>query len=278
MDRVALLFHHDMDAHRLVQIDAVVVDEALGLEAAVDPFGDGASHLHFGKLEQPLEAGERIRLAELGDQLAHALLAEPARADLAADVAEHELRRAAVGGDDLLDLDAALAAAVIAHGGKMQAFVEGLARLARARAGHGAADIALVRDRAAEADQLALDEDRRDHRHVGRVRTAALVGVIDQIGVAVFDVAAIGLDHRAAAGGERAHVQRQHDMLRDHVAARVHDGAGGILGFAHDGREAGAEQRVLHLLHDAGERRLHDLDVDRAELRLSVRRHHAAPR
>ena len=157
-------------------------------------------------------------LPNLRDQLAHALLAEAAGADLTADVAEHELGRAAVGGDDLLDLDAALAAAVIAHGGQMQAFVEGLARLARARAGHRPADVALVRDRAAEADQLALDEDRRDHRHVGRVRAAAFVGMIDQIGVAVFDVALVAFDHRATAGGERAHVERQHDMLRDHVA------------------------------------------------------------
>jgi hypothetical protein len=131
------------------------------------------------------------------------------------------------------------------------------------------------RDRAAEADQLALDEDRRDHRHVGRVRAAAFVRVVDQIRVAVLDVAAIGVDHRAAAGGKRAHMERQHDMLCDHIALRVHDGAGGILGFAHDGREAGAEERVLHLLHDAGERGFHDLDIDRTELRLTVRRHHA---
>ena len=192
MDRLALLLHHDMDAHRLVEIDAVVIDETLGFEAPVDPFGDGAFHLQFGEFEQPRETGKRIFLAELGDQLAHALFAETTGADLAADVAEHQFRRAAVGGDDVLDLDAALAAAVIAHGGKVQAFVEGLARLARAGAGHRAADVALVRDGAAEADQLALDEDRRDHRHIGRVRAAALVGMIDEVGVAVLDVVLVG--------------------------------------------------------------------------------------
>jgi hypothetical protein len=130
-----------------------------------------------------------------------------------------------------------------------------------------------VRDRTAEADQLAVDEDRRDHRHVRRVRTAAFVRVIDQIGVAVGDVVFVGVNYCAAAGGERAHVQRKHDVLRDNVTAHIHDRAGRILGFAHNRGEACAEQRILHLLHDAGERGLDDLDVDRAKHGLTVRCH-----
>ncbi len=43
---------------------------------------------------------------------------------------------------------------------------------------------------------------------------------------------------------------------------RVHEGAGGVLRLAHDGGEAGAEQRVLHLLHDAGEARLDHFEVN----------------
>ena len=39
---------------------------------------------------------------------------------------------------------------------------------------------------------------------------------------------------RAAAGRERAHVQRQHHVLRDHLALGVHQRAGGILGFTYD--------------------------------------------
>ena len=57
-------------------------------------------------------------------------------------------------------------------------------------------------------------------------------------------------------------MQRQHDVLRDDLALRIHQRAGGILRFAHDGGEAGAEQRVLHLLHDAGEARLHHFEID----------------
>ncbi len=152
--------------------------------------------------------------------------------------------------------------ALIAHRRQMQAFVENLARLARAASGHRAADVALVRDRAAEAEQRAADEHRRDHRHVRRVRAAALIGMVDQEGVALGDGVAVCREHRGAAGRKGADMQRQHDVLGDHVALRIHQRAGGILQLAHDGGEAGAEQRVLHLLHDAGEARLDDFEID----------------
>ena len=64
MDAVALLFDHDVDADRLFQVDAVVVDEALGLEAAVLPFGEGLAQLLLRHFEQPVEAGEDLLLAE----------------------------------------------------------------------------------------------------------------------------------------------------------------------------------------------------------------------
>ena len=92
--------------------------------------------------------------------------------------------RAAVGGDQPLDVGVRLVAALVAHRRQMQALVEGLARLAGAASRHRAADVALVRDRAAEAEQLAVEEHRRDHAHVRRVRAAALVGMVDDEGVA----------------------------------------------------------------------------------------------
>ena len=57
-------------------------------------------------------------------------------------------------------------------------------------------------------------------------------------------------------------MQRQDDVLRHNLALGVHQRAGGILRFTHDGGEAGTEQRVLHLLHDAGEARLDDFKID----------------
>ncbi len=103
------------------------------------------------------------------------------------------------------------------------------------------------------------------------MRAAALIGVVDQIGVALDDVAAIRLDNRGAASREGAHVQGQHDMLCDHIGIGIQNRAGGVLGFAHDGGVTGAEQRVLHLLHDAREARLDDLEIDDSELSLTLR-------
>ena len=79
MQLVAVLLHDDMDAHRLVQVDAVIVDETLGLEAAVGPFGDRGAHVRFAEIEQALETGQHLVLAEFRHQLDQPLLAEPAR-------------------------------------------------------------------------------------------------------------------------------------------------------------------------------------------------------
>ena len=72
-----------------------------------------------------------LSLPNFADQLDQPPLAQPVGAELAADVAEHQFRRAAVGGDDALDVAVGACRALIAHRRKMQAFVEGLARLAR---------------------------------------------------------------------------------------------------------------------------------------------------
>ena len=85
-------------------VDAVVIDEALGLVAAVGPFGDGGAHPRLADLEQARIARQHFVLAVFGDEFVQAPFAEPVGAELAADVAEHEFGRAAVGGDDALDV------------------------------------------------------------------------------------------------------------------------------------------------------------------------------
>ena len=97
------------------------------------------------------------------------------------------------------------------------------------------------------------------------MRAAAFIGVIDQEGVAFRDGVAEFRDDRAAAGRERADMERQHHVLRHDLALGVHERAACVLRLTHDGGEAGAEQRVLHLLHDAGEARLHHFKVDRVD-------------
>ena len=127
-----------------------------------------------------------------------------------------------------------LEVSLVAHRRQVQAFVENFTRLPRTAAGHRTADIAFVRDRTAETEQRAVDEDRRNDRHVGRMRTAALIRMIDQERVTLGDRAAEFLQHRGAAGRKSADMQWQHDVLRDDLGLRVHQGAGGILRLAHD--------------------------------------------
>jgi hypothetical protein len=231
----------------------------------IGPLGDGRAQLSLGGGEQ-LRCGRPEALhAVLGEKLAEATFAQPRSAELAADVAQYQLGRAAVGGDDALDVAEGDKVALVTHGRQLKPLVEHLARLTRAAARHRAADVALVGDAGAEAQVPAGMEHRREHRHVGRMRAAALVGVVDEEGVARGDVAGIGLQDRGAAGGEGADVERQHDVLGDHPAGRIEQGAGGVLRFTDDGGEAGAEQRVLHLAHDAAEARADHLQLDGAD-------------
>ena len=73
------------------------------------------------------------------------------------------------------------------------------------------------------------------------------------------------IDDGGGAGGKCADMERQHHVLRHHLALGVHQRAGGILRLPHDGGESGAKQRVLHLLHDAGQARLDDFEIDRVD-------------
>src|SRR5215467_590060 len=196
MDTVAFLLDDDVDANRFLEIDAVVIDEALGLEAPILPFREGLAQPCFRYFEQTVEAGEHLCLAVLRRELVQSSLAKAIGTELPADVAKHELGRAAVGADDAIDVAHRLERALIAHGGKMQALVEGLARLPGAASRHRSADVAFMGNGAAEAEQRALAEHWADDAHVGRVRAAALVRVIDQEGIAFRDAVAI-LDRKS---------------------------------------------------------------------------------
>ena len=252
-----------MDANRLAEIDAVVVDEAFALGLAVGPGGDRLAHTVLGVGGEQLGGFENDILAVAFHQFANAPLAQPRRAHLAAQVAEHQRRGAAVGRDHGVDLFDRLEARHEFDRRQMQAFLIDFPGGAAAAAGDGAADVALVRHVGGEADPVAAKKNRREHAHVGRVGAAAEVGMVGDESVAVVDfVKRKSFQDRRGAGGKGAHVERQDDMLGDHFAAGVEHRAAGVLGFSDDRRVAGAEERILHLLDDAGQARLDDLQGD----------------
>ncbi len=152
MQAIAAFLRDDVNAHRLFQFDAVVVDEALGLIVAIGPFGDGGTHARFADLEQARETLLHLVLAELGDEFVEPALAQTIGAKLAANVAEHQLGRTAVGGDDAVNVTLRFEFALIAHRRKMQTLVESLARLPGAASRHRSADVTFMGDRATESE------------------------------------------------------------------------------------------------------------------------------
>ena len=84
-------------------------------------------------------------------------------------------------------------------------------------------------------------------------------------------VGGVILHNAGSAGGERAHMERQDDMLRDDFAGAIQNRAAGVLRLADNRRVAGAEQRILHFLDDAGQARLDDLQGDGIDCHRMVR-------
>ena len=212
---------------------------------------------------QLLGGGHHGGLAVFVQQLGHPPLTQPVGAHLAADVAHHHLRRPAVGMDQPFQLAHRPARVHELHRRQVQALLKNLPGSARAAAGDGASDVALVGHAGAEAYPFALVEDRRQHAHVRGVGAAAAVGVIDDVGVALPELfRGKPFEQALGTGGECPHMERQHHVLGDDLRLGVEDGATGVVGFADDGGEAGAEEGGLHLLHDAVEGGADDLDGD----------------
>src|SRR5207245_5676973 len=120
------------------------------------------------------ESGAHRLVPVLRDRFAQPPLAETARADLAVEVADDDVRRAAVRGEDPVELADAASATLVEHRWEVHALVERLERLPRAAARDGAADVALVRHARAESGELAVRADRHDHGHARPVRPRGL--------------------------------------------------------------------------------------------------------
>src|SRR6266853_3060581 len=132
-----------MDAHRPLQLDAVIVDEALRLEPSIVPARHCELHAPTRHLEQPLIAGADLCGAMFSGERNQPPLAEAVGAELTANVAQHQFRRAGVGGDDALQIAVRNVAALIAHRRKLETFVEDFARLAGTASWHRPANVAL---------------------------------------------------------------------------------------------------------------------------------------
>src|SRR5262245_7776687 len=174
----AFLLDPYVDAHGFIKFDAVAVNEPLSLACAIAPACDLALDPALREIKERGVRVENSILAVLVHQLLKALFAETVGPYLAAHVADHKLGRAAVGADDAFNVATWLVAVNVFDWRQMQPFLINLPCLAPTASGNRPTDIAFVGDAGGKAHPLAAVEDRRQHRHVGRVRAAAQVRMV----------------------------------------------------------------------------------------------------
>ncbi len=155
-----------------------------------------------------------------------------------------------------------LPASISRDGRQHHAFLKHFRCLTVARAGNGAADVGLVRNRSSKSDQRAIDKDGRHDRHVRRVRHKAFVGMIADEYIAVRQVFLAENRYYALRqmiiGGRVI----EHRRRCDQPAFRIDNDAGKIAAFAHDGRIAGPKEMMRHFFHQAGNAIAQDLHGD----------------
>ena len=142
---IAFLRDLHMEAHRLVEIDAVAVDETLAFAYAVRPRSDLGAHLGFRQGEELFEGFEYGLLAVACHHFLEAPFAQARGADLAAQIADDQLRRATVTAEHGFDVLAGLIGVDVFDRRHVQAFLINFTRLTPAASRHRPADVALVR-------------------------------------------------------------------------------------------------------------------------------------
>ena len=129
-----------------------------------------------------------------------------------------------------------------------------------------AADIGMVPPAGDKEQDLALVEDRRNHGDIGKVR-AAVIGVVQHIGIARADLALIVADHRTDGFPHRAQMHRHVRRVGDQRSGGIEDRAGKVQTFLHIHRQRRVLKGVAHLLGDRHEQVVEHLEHHRVTAR-----------
>jgi hypothetical protein len=249
----------DLDRHAQLEI-AVGRLHRLGREiATVGHGGDGRPRASLGIVEhRPAGVPEPIDAA-LRAQLPHPALGEAMHRELRVQVAPALVAHARVGDDQLEH--------VRVHAGPRrdprrrddQALLVQVRRVGRHARGRHAANVRMMRPRRSEADQQAVDVDRRDERDVGQVR-AARVRIVQAP-----DLACLGpaRDDGGDRGRQGAEVNRDVLSLDDERAVRVEQRRRAVATLLDVRREGAAREGCAHLLGDAAQRAHRHLKLSR---------------
>ncbi len=250
--------------HRLV--DAVVLGVVLPDPRADRDLAEDLAAVGLGRPRQDrVEAGlDRLDAVPV-EQLAEPPRAHQAGRALGVEVGGERLGHPAVAGHDRQRRAVGDARVPQPDRRDHQALLEHARRVARHRAGDGAADVVVVAERLDERDDLAAGEDRHGHAEVGQVPDAAL-GAVDV--VVEEDVALAHLLEREVAG-DRVH-ERGVRPARQLAQQPVVDAGAEVVGVADHRAAAGPADRGLDLHLDARQGPLDDLDQHRVGARAGV--------
>ena len=168
---------------------------------------------------------------------------------LGVEIADHHVRHAHVGADDVQQLAVGLAAAEQLQQRHGQPLLE---HLGGVRAHAQAADVGGVAGVGEPADPAAAVKDRRDHREVEQVagggpRVVGDQGVAGTQGcerMAGHDVVAHAIGHGVDVAGGAG------DRLRQHAPAGVEHAGGQVARLAHHGGEGSVDQGRRLLVDD----------------------------
>ena len=274
-DGVALHRHLGPDPERFVG-EAVVVDEVLGLVHPVGNGGDGGARQALGIVQQVLGGGQHGVFAEALQQLDETGLAGVVGGQLGVEVAQHQVGRAHVEADELLQHAVAeVLLEVELEQGDTQALgvdIDG----AGVGPGGAAADVDVVAERGAERHQLVVVEHRREDQDVVQVLAAA-VRVVGDEPLAWLDFREIvalgeGLEDQA----EGVHVDRAELGLGDDPTLTVEKRGRAVAGLADDGGIGRAHHHLAHLLGH-GVEAVAD-DVEACLIDVAPLGHHPSPR
>ena len=217
----------------------------LGLVAAVGQLAQRLARAPLGVGEHLVERRSTTSRPRRSTSSAQPPPREPVGGDLGAQVAAADAGRAHVGEDQLEHVVARAAAA------GSRAPPARFARVGRHRARAHAADVGVVRARDREAEDLAVDVDRRDERDVGQVRAAAERVVEDQ------DVARRRARARSPPPPPRASRRGGRGCARPARPSRpcgVEQRGRAVAALLDVRRVGAADQHRAHLLGDARQR------------------------
>ena len=266
LQAVAFDSHRDANGDRLAAIHAVVVEQRLrrvdAARKAPQPVAHDALGLVPADLDRAFDGGRAIARIEF----LQTALAQPARGDLRAQVAEAGLRLADIVAQDAEQFLVRLAALVELDRAHLDAFLEARHRVGQETAREASAHVGPVRARGREADQLAVVERWRVDDHIVEM-LAAGPGMVGDNHVARLE--APGAEERQAVADRRVEITDENRQaarrLRDQPPLRVEDCRAEVLHLVDDGAVRRAREVDGHFLGVGRERVVDYADGDRID-------------